>query len=269
MPTAKRRFARYCRWCARLRVASAGSCHVTTMTLVGDGSIGLIRAVDDYDPSRGTSLELYARHLISGAMLNGIRRMDPVSERTRRAMRDGEVERYQLACARGNVPTLAEMEIRRPGFIRASAAVTQGAIPSTVRFPKGNGCSEIGATTRRSSSRRATNVTSSARPSMPCRFVSARLFTSITLANGRCAKCGGCGSHRSALHNCTSLRCASCARIYGISMLRRLDGEEGRAHAAEPHATAIATEQMVAAVARARRKPRCCPAIIPNGPAMR
>ncbi len=31
-------------------------------------------------------------------------------------------------------------------------------------------------------------------------------------------------------------------------MLRRLDGEEGRAHAAQPHATSIATEQMVAAV---------------------
>ncbi len=102
--------------------------------LVGDGSIGLIRAVDNYDPSRGTSLELYARHLISGAMLNGIRRMDPVSERTRRAMRDGEVERYQLACARGNVPTLAEMESRRPGFIRASAAVTQG-VPLSLDRP--------------------------------------------------------------------------------------------------------------------------------------
>lgn len=31
-------------------------------------------------------------------------------------------------------------------------------------------------------------------------------------------------------------------------MLRRLDGEEGRAHAAQPHAASIATEQMVAAV---------------------
>jgi RNA polymerase sigma factor FliA len=102
--------------------------------LVGDGSIGLIRAVDNFDPSRGTSLELYARHLISGAMLNGIRRMDPVSERTRRAMRDGELERYQLAGERGTVPTLAEMEQRRPGFIRASAAVTQG-VPLSLDRP--------------------------------------------------------------------------------------------------------------------------------------
>jgi RNA polymerase sigma factor FliA len=102
--------------------------------LVGDGSIGLIRAVDNYDPSRGTSLEHYARHLISGAMLNGIRRMDPVSERTRRAMRDGELERYQLAGERGSIPSMNEMEQRRPGFIRASAAATLG-VPLSLDRP--------------------------------------------------------------------------------------------------------------------------------------
>jgi RNA polymerase sigma factor FliA len=102
--------------------------------LVGDGSIGLIRAVDNFDPTRGTSLEHYARHLILGAMLNGIRRMDPVSERTRRAMRDGELERYALAGERGCIPTMAEMEARRPGFIRASAAVAQG-VPLSLDRP--------------------------------------------------------------------------------------------------------------------------------------
>jgi RNA polymerase sigma factor FliA len=102
--------------------------------LVGDGSIGLIRAVDNYDPTRGTSLELYARHLISGAMLNGIRRMDPVSERTRRAMRDGELERYQLAGERGSIPSMNEMEQRRPGFVRASAAATLG-VPLSLDRP--------------------------------------------------------------------------------------------------------------------------------------
>jgi RNA polymerase sigma factor FliA len=94
--------------------------------LVGDGSIGLIRAVDHFDPSRGVTLQHYARQLIAGAMLNGIRRMDPVPERTRRAMRDGENERYHLAAARGSVPTLAEMEGRRPGFNRAMLATTTG-----------------------------------------------------------------------------------------------------------------------------------------------
>ncbi|HUA09905.1 MAG TPA: sigma-70 family RNA polymerase sigma factor [Candidatus Acidoferrales bacterium] len=102
--------------------------------LVGDGSIGLIRAVDNYDPSRGISLEHYARHLIAGAMLNGIRRMDWVSERTRRLMRDGEMERYQIAGERGSVPSMEEMEERRPGFVRATAIVSQG-VPLSLDRP--------------------------------------------------------------------------------------------------------------------------------------
>ena len=44
--------------------------------LIGDGSLGLLRAVDSFDPQRGPLLEDYARRLIVGAMLNGIRRMD-------------------------------------------------------------------------------------------------------------------------------------------------------------------------------------------------
>jgi len=90
--------------------------------LIGDGSVGLIRAVDQFDPLRGPTFEAYARRLIAGAMLNGIRRMDPVSERTRRAVRDGENERYSLAAARGVIPAFAEMEARRPGYVRAMVA---------------------------------------------------------------------------------------------------------------------------------------------------
>lgn len=91
--------------------------------LVGDGSIGLIRAVDNFDPSRGTTLEHYARRLILGAMLNGVRRMDPVSERSRRTMRDGEAVRYRIAAERGSLPPSLEIERMRPGFMRARAAV--------------------------------------------------------------------------------------------------------------------------------------------------
>jgi RNA polymerase sigma factor for flagellar operon FliA len=94
--------------------------------LVGDGSLGLIRAVDSYDPSRGPTLQQYARRLIVGAMLNGIRRMDPVSERARRIVRDGESERYAMAVARGEVPSAAEVELRCPGFLRAMSATHRG-----------------------------------------------------------------------------------------------------------------------------------------------
>lgn len=94
--------------------------------LVGDGSIGLLRAVDSFDPQRGTRLEEYARRLVIGAMLNGIRRMDPVSERSRRIVRDGENARYTLAAAAGYVPTMREMETRCPGYERALAAAHRG-----------------------------------------------------------------------------------------------------------------------------------------------
>ena len=88
--------------------------------LIGDGSIGLIRAVDAFDPNRGPSLTQYARCLIVGAMLNGIRRMDPVPERARRVMREGENERYRLAVERGTLPSRTELELIRPGHARAT-----------------------------------------------------------------------------------------------------------------------------------------------------
>jgi RNA polymerase sigma factor (sigma-70 family) len=94
--------------------------------LVGDGCVGMIRAVDSFDPDRGPRLDEYARRLIVGAMLNGIRRMDPVSERARRIVRDGENRRYALAAARGDVPTAQEMEVRCPGYGRAVAAAYRG-----------------------------------------------------------------------------------------------------------------------------------------------
>ncbi len=78
--------------------------------LIGDGSLGLIRAVDTFDAERGTTLELYARRLIVGAMLNGLRRLDPVSERVRRTLRRAEERRLELAQRRGTLPSLAELE---------------------------------------------------------------------------------------------------------------------------------------------------------------
>jgi RNA polymerase sigma factor FliA len=94
--------------------------------LVGDGCVGLIRAVDSFDPFRGPQLQEYARRLVVGAMLNGVRRMDPVSERARRIVRDGENQRYTLAAMRGNVPKTLEMEERCPGYARAVAAAYRG-----------------------------------------------------------------------------------------------------------------------------------------------
>ncbi len=78
--------------------------------LAGDGAIGLIRAVDSFDPARGATLETYARKLIVGAMLNGLRRLDPVSERVRRTLRRAEERRYAIAQERGTLPACNELD---------------------------------------------------------------------------------------------------------------------------------------------------------------
>ncbi len=91
--------------------------------LIGDGCVGVVRAVDAFDPARGIPLEQYARRMILGAILNGVRRMDPVSERVRRTVRIAERARYALAQELGTLPTLGEMERRATGLARARAEV--------------------------------------------------------------------------------------------------------------------------------------------------
>jgi RNA polymerase sigma factor for flagellar operon FliA len=57
--------------------------------LVGYGVLGLVDAVDRFDPSRGILLKTYAEHRIRGAILDGLRGMDwlPRSARQRERLR--------------------------------------------------------------------------------------------------------------------------------------------------------------------------------------
>jgi RNA polymerase sigma factor for flagellar operon FliA len=91
--------------------------------LIGDGCVGLIRAVDAFDPARGVPIELYARKLILGSVLNGVRRMDPVSERMRRTMRLAQRARYALAQELGTLPSLTTLEPASPGLANARTEV--------------------------------------------------------------------------------------------------------------------------------------------------
>ncbi|HEX3468107.1 MAG TPA: sigma-70 family RNA polymerase sigma factor [Candidatus Elarobacter sp.] len=102
--------------------------------LIGDGSLGILRALDAYDAARGVSLETYARRVILGAILNGVRRMDPVSERMRRTIRVAERTRYALAQELGTLPTPREMERRVPGLYRARVQATRR-IPLSLDAP--------------------------------------------------------------------------------------------------------------------------------------
>jgi RNA polymerase sigma factor FliA len=105
--------------------------------LIGDGSLGLMRAVDTFDPRHGVTIEQYARRIIAGAMLNGIRRLDPVSERVRRTLREVERERYALATERGELPSIAEMEQRAPALKRARTEAYRGT-PISIDAPLPN-----------------------------------------------------------------------------------------------------------------------------------
>lgn len=107
--------------------------------LVGDGSIGLIRAVDTFDAGRGSTLEGYATRVVVGAMLNGLRRLDPISERVRRTMREADRVRYDRAQQDGRLPPLGELETELPALRRARAVV-HAYVPLSLDGPLPNDC---------------------------------------------------------------------------------------------------------------------------------
>lgn len=110
--------------------------------LAGDGALGLIRAVDRYDATRGTTLETYARKMILGAMLNGVRRLDPVSERVRRTLRLAQERRYALAQERGTLPPFGELERDDAKIRLARIAAFRHAALSLDR-PLASGCDPL------------------------------------------------------------------------------------------------------------------------------
>lgn len=78
--------------------------HFGVEDLVGDGCLGLLRAIDRFDPSFGVSFESWANRIVRGAMLNGLRRMDVIPERVRRNARVLEDARWIVAQSTGAAP---------------------------------------------------------------------------------------------------------------------------------------------------------------------
>ncbi|MHC9543729.1 MAG: sigma-70 family RNA polymerase sigma factor [Vulcanimicrobiota bacterium] len=66
--------------------------------LVGDGTLGLMRAIEQFDPSRGIKFETYATQVIRGAIYNGLRDLDWMPERTRSKVRalQGAMEKFMM-----------------------------------------------------------------------------------------------------------------------------------------------------------------------------
>jgi RNA polymerase sigma factor for flagellar operon FliA len=106
--------------------------------LIGDGCVGLIRAVDGFDAGRGVPLEQYARRLVLGAVLNGVRREDPVPERMRRTLRVADRARYALAQELGTLPTPGAMERITPPLVSArTEAHRRNALSLDTTLPRG------------------------------------------------------------------------------------------------------------------------------------
>ncbi len=72
--------------------------------LISDGMLGLVKAIDAFDPSRGFQFSTYATPVVRGSIYNGLRRLDWLPERTRTKARN-----FQQA-----VDKLSQVQGRRP-----------------------------------------------------------------------------------------------------------------------------------------------------------
>lgn len=72
--------------------------------LISDGMLGLVKAIDAFDPGRGFQFSTYATPVVRGSIYNGLRRLDWLPERTRAKARN-----FQQA-----VDKLSQVQGRRP-----------------------------------------------------------------------------------------------------------------------------------------------------------
>jgi RNA polymerase sigma factor for flagellar operon FliA len=83
--------------------------HVPFDDLVHAGILGLIDAIDKYDPSRNVQLKSYARFRIRGAILDSLRQMDWSPRALRRQARRIEDTQRELSATLGRAPNETEI----------------------------------------------------------------------------------------------------------------------------------------------------------------
>lgn len=83
--------------------------HVELDDLVSAGTLGLIDAVRRFEADKEVKIETYARYRIRGAMLDSLRRSDPVSREMRKKNKQAEEVFQGLAMKLGRAPNDAEM----------------------------------------------------------------------------------------------------------------------------------------------------------------
>lgn len=68
--------------------------------LVSDGTIGLMKAWDNFDPKRGVKFETYSSYRIRGEILDGLKNYSPVPYRVQVMIRDLAKSGYKAAVAK-------------------------------------------------------------------------------------------------------------------------------------------------------------------------
>ena len=110
--------------------------------LVSAGTIGLIQAVDSFDASRGLAFSTFAAPRIRGAILDELRRHDPLSRGTRRRTRDLAQAQQALTRNLGRTPTTGElaefMNVDRDTLWKWQAEV-EGAVEVSIDRPLRDG----------------------------------------------------------------------------------------------------------------------------------
>jgi len=86
--------------------------HVPFDDLVHAGILGLIDAVDKFDPSKNVQLKSYARFRIRGAILDSLRQMDWGPRQLRRQARRIEEANRELVAELGHAPYETELAAR-------------------------------------------------------------------------------------------------------------------------------------------------------------
>ena len=91
------------------QLASRLSTEADLDELVSAGSVGLLQAAEAFDTSRGLSFSTFAVPRIRGAMLDELRRIDPMPRNVRRRTRDVSRARDALAASLHRAPTSSEL----------------------------------------------------------------------------------------------------------------------------------------------------------------
>src|SRR5690606_16898857 len=80
--------------------------------LISSGSMGLLNAVESYDPDRGVAFSTYAAQRIRGAMLDDLRSRDPVARAARQKLRALETARQSISEVLARLSAFNEQEQR-------------------------------------------------------------------------------------------------------------------------------------------------------------